>query len=329
MAESNDKSLVNRILSGLKWASIAAFTAGCLSEQFPVSKEWEQPEGRRVSERLILSEQDRILYPLIGFSGNDIDAKSRQGRQIIARVNESHKIPNMPVGYKGGVLATVSGETLHYILEGDIRSFLEIDHNPVTNELQFFEYAVENGMVKTPLPLGYKPKTSCRKLAPGELSSLDKFLRENFEDTIFSENDVLADEYSVNPVSALIKLNDYIDQINTTKKVRITGGKRKGEERIVFDKCTFERAKILLDAAKKYQKIDQAGPGKNVAKRANILGRLENIYSNIQKLSMTGSIVLSPNYGGLAHQQRSVEDCLDKAKSILSRYLNFEENGKD
>ena len=115
MAESNNKSLVGRVLSGLKWASIAAFTAGCLSEQFPVSKEWEQPEGRRFSERQTLSEQDQILYPLIGFGGNAIDAKSRQGSQIIARVNESHKISHMPVGYKGGVLTTISGEWLQRI----------------------------------------------------------------------------------------------------------------------------------------------------------------------------------------------------------------------
>jgi hypothetical protein len=279
--------LNGRVLSGLKLAAlVAAVAASCFAaEQFPAPKEWKPEVLKKPSKSLPpskpTSKRAKTLYDLIGFTEYDIGRTRKRGTQTIMRLKDTNEVNDINrTCHKIPFLATIADATLdhkkalHYVLKGDNKSWLEISYDPDTNSLKIIEYAVKEGMVKTPLPGGYRPYTRSKKLNQGQVSILHNFLKQYFEDSIFNEQDVFVDQYLEDADTALRAFKGHVGKINATKTVE-------GKEDKVYEKYLIERAELLEDAAQSYKRISEVAPGEEWEKRADVKVSLMELYKQL------------------------------------------------
>ncbi|MBW2965781.1 hypothetical protein KY342_01605, partial [Candidatus Woesearchaeota archaeon] len=263
--------------------------------RFLTSKEYEQTKQRYYNHSDDPSVKDKDLYLLIGFSGSDVVSEADYGKTKVLKVrlgcgepgHAEHCIKH-EMFYKYGLNdvqgnpdVLIKDKTLYIILEGDNTPVMTVDYIPNGRMLRSVSYskAVENGIVKRPLPEDFTPRVGGMgmKLSYERILRLHGFLQSKFGDSIFREEDVFEAKYNLDPDKILTDLDTAIRYINE----RGPSGDPKG--------TVDERASRLLDIAKKHQRIaSKEARSERSFTLAGLLTMMEKIYNDLKQEASSG-----------------------------------------
>lgn len=226
MVEDSNEKLEKRFERRDFLRLLAAGALGAAASCVPIDQDVVQSgfpaqKAYNVSTEKKLTHSDKVVEAYFGFSSNDITSKKElKGDQVVARLRQ------MPKKYEGRtVLVTVTKEgdsgVLNYIFEGDRVAFKEVAYQSNasfkdTNRrgvLFARKYENKNGRVRQPLPAGYMPEVSKNPLQWSVVLTLHNYLQREFQESIFSEDDVKEAEYHMSPKPFLNSIEKDIDEL--------------------------------------------------------------------------------------------------------------------
>jgi hypothetical protein len=330
MVESNDKSLVDRVISGsarLLATGLAVITpfvpflSGCTPEKkawadWPVAKAGRTKSrtySRHGDDSFSASEdkRDRRIYGKLRFNGHHIESSYKLGIQTVLRLKKTCGGPGhaddcitkglrhiSPQDNLDGqtVLVTLRRAMLHYVLERDDTSFMDMEYDVEGGEdkiptLRLTMYQVSGGKTINPLPKsghgGYELKFK-HSVSRGlwydkvdwyDIIELDGFLRIHFDGhSIFTEDDIFEAKYFLNTEKTLSKLQGLTKNLYTVHK---DDGRS--------PKSLLERASLLEDYARRYKRISERASGKEWEKRADVKVGLMESYNELMNEHMGGA----------------------------------------
>jgi len=249
MSEEDSNCLVGLVKGIVKKGLAAGVTIGALlvpnlncvpeeqfvfSSNFPAPKVKESAYYSTMKDNPSLVESASRAYEHLGFARGDFIAKKKlKGGQMIGKLKRTpgkgygaNAITRCILGinkdYDRRVLVAIEKgrdfNILHYLFEGDNKSFLEVmyapkAHTDENNVLVYRRFKTENGRVKQPLPPGYKPDVGTQHLTWDEIISHDILLLEELGASIFSEEDIAEAQYHRYPSGFINSMNSKLDKL--------------------------------------------------------------------------------------------------------------------
>ena len=278
--------------------------------------DWPGPKRSRSSEKhydvhyddpfakfgLRRRRENETIFDFLSFNSSFIESDYKLGRQTVLRLArgcgaENHNPDCMIRSMRGihkyddlknqAVLVTLRKRTLHYVLENDNTSFMDIEYDPYgskdsTPMIKVTTYRIgKDGKVKNPLPESGHGNWNLKIRHLGDVVTLHNFLIGRFNrDSIFTEDDVFEAEYFSDPDKGLERLEGLAEYLYTWYAKDKFGEKAKP---------LAERASMLVDYSRRYRRISDRDPRDNIDRRADAQAVLIVTYRKLIEEYMNGA----------------------------------------